>query len=56
MEQDLTSVWVTSPNVSGDADDCQGVDAGEAKQQGEETVHLEGDTKKRLVVRHKITP
>lgn len=30
-------------DVSGDADNRQGVDAGQTEQEGEETVHLEGN-------------
>lgn len=38
---DLTFVWVASLDVSGDADNGQGVDACKAEEQGEETVYLE---------------
>lgn len=38
----LTFVGVAALYVSGDADDSQGVDAGQAKEQREEPVHLEG--------------
>lgn len=36
----LTFAGVAAFNVSGDADDRQGVDAGQAEEQGEEAVHL----------------
>lgn len=37
----LTSAWVASLDVSGDADNGQGVDARQAEEQGEETIYLE---------------
>lgn len=38
---------MTSFDVSGDADDCQGVDAGKAKEQGEEAIHLREERRNR---------
>lgn len=37
---DLTFVWVTPLDVSGDADNSQSVDACEAEKQRQETIYL----------------
>ena len=45
--------------VSGDADHGQGVDAGQAKEQSEEAVHLEGQRTQlvnRAPMHHQISP
>lgn len=41
-ESALTLVGVAALYVSGDTDHSQGVDAGQAKEQREEAIHLEG--------------
>lgn len=54
---ELTFVWVTSLNVSGDTDNSQGVDAGKAEEQREEAVYLEADreTEGEGLVSHDMT-
>lgn len=42
----LTFAWVASLDVSGDADNCQGVDARKAEEQSEETIYLEENKEK----------
>lgn len=42
----LTFAWVASLDVSGDADNCQGVDAHKAEEQSEETIYLEENKEK----------
>lgn len=44
---DLTFARVASLDVSGDADNGQGVDACQAEEQSEETIYLEENKKKR---------
>lgn len=43
---DLTFARVASLDVSGDADNRQGVDACQAEKQGEETIYLEEKTQR----------
>lgn len=50
----LTSARVASLDVSGEADNGQGVDARQAEEQGEETVYL-GENRERLVD-HDVEP
>lgn len=45
-KSDLTFVCVASLDISGDANDSQGVDACEAKEQREETIYLKRDREK----------
>ena len=52
---DLTFVWMASLDVSGDADNGQGVDAGKAEEQREETIYLEENREREEAMNHDIT-